>query len=52
VDWIATEMELIQTNTPYPKPDGIQWELVTEEEMEEMPVLREIWEMTKGKAAK
>ncbi|MGN7175700.1 5-formyltetrahydrofolate cyclo-ligase [Cytobacillus sp. SAFR-174] len=52
VDWIATEKELIKTNTPYPKPAGIQWDLVTEKEMEEMPVLREIWEITNGKAAK
>lgn len=48
VDWIATETELIQTNTPYQKPSGIQWELVTEEEMEEMPVLKEIRKLTKG----
>lgn len=47
LDWIATERELIKTNTPYDKPTGIQWDLVTEEEMEEMPVLREIWELTK-----
>ncbi|WP_102347679.1 5-formyltetrahydrofolate cyclo-ligase [Bacillus sp. Marseille-P3661] len=51
VDWIATESELIQTNTPYPKPEGIQWELVTKEEMEDMPVLREVWELTKEKGS-
>lgn len=32
VDWIATEEELIKTNSPYKKPEGIQWELVTEKE--------------------
>ncbi|WP_332631270.1 5-formyltetrahydrofolate cyclo-ligase [Halalkalibacter flavus] len=48
VDWIATEDELIKTNSPYKKPTGIQWELVTESEFEEMPVLKEIWELTKG----
>ncbi len=42
VDWIATEKELIKTNSGYEKPSGIQWELVTEEELEEMPVLREL----------
>lgn len=46
VDWIATENGLIQTHSPYKKPSGIQWELVTEEELEEMPVLREIRELT------
>jgi len=49
VDWIATEEGLIQTNTPFEKPIGIKWDLVTEEEMIEMPVLREIWELTRGK---
>jgi 5-formyltetrahydrofolate cyclo-ligase len=46
VDWIATETELIKTNSPYNKPRGIQWELVTEKELEDMPVLREIREIT------
>jgi 5-formyltetrahydrofolate cyclo-ligase len=46
VDWIATETELIKTNSPYNKPSGIQWELVTEKELEDMPVLREIREIT------
>ncbi|MCL7745641.1 5-formyltetrahydrofolate cyclo-ligase [Halalkalibacter alkaliphilus] len=48
VDRIATESELIKTNSPYRKPAGIQWELVTESEFEEMPVLKEIWELTRG----
>ncbi|MFS0637588.1 5-formyltetrahydrofolate cyclo-ligase [Mesobacillus foraminis] len=47
VDWIATEEELIKTNTPYKKPSGIQWDLVSEEDFEEMPVLKDIWEITK-----
>ncbi|ADU32388.1 5-formyltetrahydrofolate cyclo-ligase [Evansella cellulosilytica] len=47
-DWIATENELIKTNSPYEKPKGIIWSEVTDEEMNEMPVLREIWDMTKG----
>lgn len=42
IDWIATEKELIETSSPYPKPAGIQWERVTEEEMQEMPVLKEL----------
>ena len=45
VDWIATEKELIKTNTPYSKPEGIIWEQVSEEEKEQMPVLKEIWAM-------
>lgn len=41
-DWIATEDEIFSTNTPYPKPTGIDWNQVTEGEKEEMPVLAEI----------
>ncbi|MBO8172837.1 MAG: 5-formyltetrahydrofolate cyclo-ligase [Bacillaceae bacterium] len=42
VDWIATEKDLIETHSPYTKPDGIIWDLVTEEEKEEMPVLQDL----------
>lgn len=49
-DWIATEKELIKTNSPYEKPTGIIWSEVTEKEMEEMPVLKEVWEITKAQA--
>ena len=45
VDWIVTEEEIIKTNSPYEKPTGIVWELVTEQEKEEMPVLNEIWQL-------
>lgn len=42
VDWIVTERETIATRTPYPKPSGIDWERVTDEERKEMPVLEEV----------
>lgn len=48
VDYIVTEKGVIQTNSPYEKPNGILWEHVTEEELEEMPVLKELLEL-KGK---
>ncbi|WNB91682.1 5-formyltetrahydrofolate cyclo-ligase [Bacillus sp. NEB1478] len=44
VDWIATEKGLIKTNSPYPKPTGIVWSEVSKEDMEAMPVLKEIKE--------
>ncbi|MFA9556400.1 5-formyltetrahydrofolate cyclo-ligase [Evansella sp. AB-rgal1] len=47
-DWIATEEGLLKTDSPYPKPEGIIWSEVSEKEMEEMPVLKEIWNLTKG----
>ncbi|SET54535.1 5-formyltetrahydrofolate cyclo-ligase [Salinibacillus kushneri] len=51
VDWIATETELIRTHSPYAKPSGINWDLVTEEELKIMPVLKEIRELKKKKGA-
>ncbi|KEZ47586.1 5-formyltetrahydrofolate cyclo-ligase [Metabacillus indicus] len=47
VDYIVTEQGIIETDTPYKKPDGIQWNLVTEDEKKEMPVLMEVWNITK-----
>lgn len=42
VDYIVTEEGVLETNTPYEKPAGIQWEHVTDEEKELMPILREL----------
>ncbi|MDR7074447.1 5-formyltetrahydrofolate cyclo-ligase [Fictibacillus barbaricus] len=50
VDWIATEKGLIRTNSPFPKPTGIVWSEVSEEEMEAMPVLKEIKEWISQRA--
>jgi len=49
VDWIVTEKGIHKTNSPYKKPTGIVWEEVTNEEFQEMPVLKEIWELTRRK---
>lgn len=43
VDFIVTEKGVIETGSPYPKPEGIDWERVTEEEKEAMPVLEEVY---------
>ncbi|WP_096270012.1 5-formyltetrahydrofolate cyclo-ligase [Paucisalibacillus globulus] len=48
VDWIATETELFRTNSTYDKPSGINWNIVTEKELIDMPVLCEIHELTRG----
>lgn len=42
VDYIVTPQEIIETRTPYPKPTGIDWARVTEEDLREMPVLMEL----------
>ncbi|MFG6495853.1 5-formyltetrahydrofolate cyclo-ligase [Fictibacillus sp. UD] len=49
VDWIATEKGLIETCSPYPKPTGIVWDEVSEEDMNIMPVLKEIRDLTVNK---
>jgi len=49
VDWIATEKGVIETCSPYPKPTGIVWDEVSEEDMNVMPVLKEIKELTANK---
>ncbi|MDG5787443.1 5-formyltetrahydrofolate cyclo-ligase [Evansella sp. AB-P1] len=48
LDWIATEQGVIKTNSPYSKPEKMIWSEVSEEDMEEMPVLKEVWTLTKG----
>ena len=45
VDWISTEEGITKTNTPYEKPNGVEWDHVSDEEMEEMPVLKELWDL-------
>jgi len=42
VDFIVTPDEVIETNTPYPKPEGILWELITDDDLTAMPVLLEL----------
>lgn len=42
VDLIATPAEWFATRTPYPKPDGIDWERLPPERLDAMPVLREL----------
>jgi len=49
VDWIATEKGLTKTNSPYEKPIGVEWNHVTEGEMIEMPILKQLWELKYSK---
>lgn len=42
VDYIVTPDEIIETHTPYRKPAGIDWDLLSEEDLLEMPVLRHL----------
>jgi 5-formyltetrahydrofolate cyclo-ligase len=40
--FIATEKELIRTNTPYPQPAGVAWEKVRPDQFRDIPFLRDI----------
>jgi len=44
LDWILTPEKVVKTNTSLEKPSGIDWDLLDEEELEEMPVLKKIKE--------
>ena len=42
MDLIATPERAIETGTPYARPTGVDWEAVTDAQLEEMPVLRRL----------
>lgn len=42
VDYIVTPDEIIKTNAKYAKPEGILWNLLLQEDLERMPVLKEL----------
>lgn len=42
VDLIATTQEVIETNTVYNKPNGLDWEHITEEKIDKIPVLQRL----------
>ena len=48
VDWIITEEGITETHTPYEKPQGIEWDHVTEEEMDKMPILKDLKNFSRG----
>ncbi len=39
LDFIATEIELIETCTPYPQPDGVAWDKVRPDQFADIPFL-------------
>ncbi|MGG1631932.1 5-formyltetrahydrofolate cyclo-ligase [Rossellomorea sp. NRS-1567] len=48
VDWIITEEGNTETHTPYPKPQGIELDHVSVDEMEKMPILKELKNFSRG----
>lgn len=52
LDWIITSDEVIETHTEYPRPNGLDWEMIRTEQYEEIPVLKRLKEKLKADQGK
>ncbi|MEG4442805.1 5-formyltetrahydrofolate cyclo-ligase [Microcoleus sp. AT9_B5] len=44
LNWIVTAREVIETNTSYPRPIGLNWDSIRPEQLEQIPILRKLRE--------
>jgi len=44
LNWIITAEEVIETNTIYPRPTGLNWDSIRAEQLEKIPILRKLRE--------
>ncbi|MGB3263946.1 MAG: 5-formyltetrahydrofolate cyclo-ligase [Microcoleus sp.] len=44
LNWIVTAGEVIETNTSYPRPTGLNWDSVRSEQLAQIPILRKLRE--------
>ena len=42
LNWIVTAEEVIETNTSYPRPIGLNWDSIRSEQLEQIPILRKL----------
>jgi 5-formyltetrahydrofolate cyclo-ligase len=42
LNWIVTAEEVIETNTIYPRPIGLNWDSMRSEQLEQIPILRKL----------
>ena len=42
LDWIITTEEILETNTKYPRPKGVDWDSVQPDQFDNIPFLREM----------
>lgn len=42
LNWIVTAQEVIETNTSYPRPTGLNWDSLRSEQLEQIPILRKL----------
>ena len=44
LNWIVTAEQVIETNTSYPRPMGLNWDSIRPEQLEQIPILRKLRE--------
>ncbi|MEG5036579.1 5-formyltetrahydrofolate cyclo-ligase [Microcoleus sp. AT3-D2] len=49
LNWIVTAQEIIETNTSYPRPIGLNWDSIRPEQLEKIPILRKLREQLTNK---
>jgi 5-formyltetrahydrofolate cyclo-ligase len=42
LDYIATELELVETRTSHPRPKGVAWDAVQPDQYRDIPFLEEL----------
>lgn len=52
LDWIITEKEVIKTNTKYPEPEGVNWDNVQTDQLENIPFLQDLKKRLLGQESK
>ena len=40
--WIVTEQEVIETRSPYPQPAGVAWDVVQQDQLDDIPFLKKL----------
>ncbi|MEG4202237.1 5-formyltetrahydrofolate cyclo-ligase [Microcoleus sp. Pol12A5] len=49
LNWIVTAEDVIETNTTYPRPIGLNWDNIRPEQLEQIPILRQLTEKLTNK---
>jgi 5-formyltetrahydrofolate cyclo-ligase len=48
LNWIVTPEEVIETNTTYPRPNGLDWDTIRPEQYNKIPILRKLRQQIAG----
>lgn len=44
LNWIVTPFEVIETNSNYPRPTGLNWDNIRPEQYQKIPILKKLKE--------